>query len=380
MLSLAAWHLLFRARETTSREWLKFTACGSIIGALGLAYLVFIGVIGGERTGHLAFSGVTGVGEYQGTTPLVPLRIWIYVREMFTADWISWPVFLWFIGMLFLVRRKSGPTTKPRRDKRITSKQKKAPAQPVLKEKSEHDLPVAAVGGIVSMGALFTLFSAVLSQQAVWANPFADLRYYVGALPLLLPMKGLFTEWAWQKSKIAGAAVLVVLLLSSAGAAPFNLRLSYTGEPTLGLHLFQFVREIHRPYRDSIREVSDYLMQHAEQDDLVYVPGFADRETLTVRIGQRVLFCCILDQDSPLPRARIEEMGSYLSVKGVVPDWIVIFGKPSNDYQAGLKPFYTMAAQLDVHPYPAQRPELNVHSFEPLPATRGVHIFRKKQR
>ncbi len=380
MLSLAAWHLLFRARETTSHEWLRFAACGSIIGALGLTYLVFIGVIGGERSGHLAFSGVTGVGEYQGTTPLVPLRIWIYVRELFTADWISWPVFLWFIGMLFLVRRKSRPATKAQKVKRKNSKQKKAHGQPVLKKEPEHDLPVTAVGGIVLMGLLFALFSAVLSQQAIWANPFADLRYYVAALPLLLPMKGLFTEWAWRKSKIAGAAVLVVLLFSSAGAAPFNIRLSYTGEPTLGLHLFQFVREIHRPYRDSIREVSDYLMQHAEQDDLVYVPGFADREALTVRIGQRVLFCCILDQDSPLPRARIEEMGSYLSVKGVVPDWIVLFGGLPNKYWEQVKTRYTVAAQLDVHPYPAQRPELNTHAFEPLPARgRGVYILRKKQ-
>ena len=87
-------------------------------------------------------------------------------------------------------------------------------------------------------------------------------------------MKGLFSEWAWRKSKLAGAAAAAVLLFSSAGAWPFNLRSLHTGEPTLGLHLVQFVREIHRPYRDSIRVVSDYLLAHAAQDDLVYVPGF----------------------------------------------------------------------------------------------------------
>ena len=375
MLALAAWHLLFRARETTRHEWLKFAACGSIVGGLGLTYLVFMGTIGGERSGFLAFSGVTGLGEYQGTTPLVLLRVWIYTRELFTADWISWPVLLWFVCVLYRVRKKrrAGPVDRPRWDRRVK------PKRPAANMMPDHDLPVTAVGKIVLVGALFTLFSAVFSQQAVWAHGIADLRYYVGALPLLLVMKGLFTEWVWRKSKTAGAVALAVLLFSSAGAAPFNVRLPFTGEPTLGLHLFQFVHEIHQPYRDSIREISDYLMQHAEQDDLVYVPGFADREVLTFHVGQRVLFCCILNQDSPLPRARIEEMGSYLSVEGIRPDWIVLFGPLSKEYWERVRTRYAVAAQLDVHPYPTQRPEINFHAFEPLPATRGVHVLRKKQ-
>ena len=111
--------------------------------------------------------------------------------------------------------------------------------------------------------------------------PYADLRYYMGALPLLLAMKGLFVEWAWRRSRVAGAVAGAVLLCSSAGAWPFNLANILTGERTLGLHLLQFVREIHRPYHDSIRVVSDYLLRHAAQDDLVFVPGFADREALT---------------------------------------------------------------------------------------------------
>ena len=103
-------------------------------------------------------------------------------------------------------------------------------------------------------------------------------------------MKGLFVEWAWRKWRIAGAAAGAVLLCSSAGAWPFNITMLFTGERTLGLHLFQFVREIHRPYGDSIRLVSDYLLEHAVQDDVVYVAGFADREALTFTTGHRVLF------------------------------------------------------------------------------------------
>ena len=112
----------------------------------------------------------------------------------------------------------------------------------------------------------------------------------------------------WRKSKIAGAIAAAVLLFTSTGAYPFNITMLFTGERTLGFHLFQFVREIHRPYRDSIRVVSEYLLTHAEQDDLVYVLGFADREALIFTTGHRVLFCYVLDEDSPLPRAKIEAL------------------------------------------------------------------------
>ena len=387
MLALAAWHLLFRTRETAPRQWLALAAAGFVVVALGTAYLFWVGVIGGERSGSLAFSGVTGLGEYRGTTPLLLLRIGIYTRELFTADWISWPVFLWFTGMLCLIvirRRRVGPARSARRaDARNRSRRSTAGVQEAdgpqgLQEARGDDLPLAAAGGIVLMGALFALFSAALSVQPVWVIPITDLRYYMGALPLLLAMKGLFAEWAWRKSKLAGAAAVAVLLFSSAGAWPFNLINFHTGERTLGLHLLQFVREIHRPYRDSIRVVSDYLLAHAEQDDLVYVPGFADREALIFTTGHQVLFCCVLDEDSPLPRATVESLGARLSLNGAVPDWIVMFGKLRSEYWDKVKAHYAIAAEPDVFFYPTQRPELNLHLFMPLPAQPGVHLLRRR--
>ena len=225
------------------------------------------------------------------------------------------------------------------------------------------------------MGALFALFSAALSVQPVWVNPTADLRYYMAALPLLLVMKGLFAEWAWRRSKPAGAAAIAVLLCSSAGAWPFNVTSYFSGKPTLGLHLFQFVGEIHRPYRDSIRVVSDYLLEHAEQDDLVYVPGFADREALTFTAGHRVLFCCGLNNDSPLPRATVEALGAPLYFGQHVADWIVIFGGPIDAYWEWDGEHYVVAAQPDVFVYPTQRPEINMHLFTPLPADPSPRVW-----
>ena len=167
-----------------------------------------------------------------------------------------------------------------------------------------------------------------------------------------------------------------MLLFSSAGAWPVNTTMLLTGERTLGLHLFQFVREIHRPYRDSIRTVSDYLLRHAAQDDLVFVPGFGDREALTFASGHHLLFCCVLDRNSPLPPAVVESLRPHLVQEAATPDWIVLFGELKEEYWAKVKAQYAIATQPDVFYYPTQRPEINLHAFAPLPAGKsGVHIL-----
>ena len=380
MLSLSAYHLLFRARATALREWVLFAICGVAVVAVGSGYLYWLGVIGGERGGFMAFAGQAPT-PYQGDSPafvLFFLRIWIYILELFTADWISWPVFLWFAGMGLLayqVRRKQ--VRRPSRQVRRRASDGGSISEKILGD----GLPLVAVGKVILMGALFALCSAVLSVQAIWLNPFADLRYYVGALPLLLAMKGLFAEWVWRKSKIACAMVVAVLLFSSAGAYPFNMTMMFTGERTLGFHLFQFVREIHRPYRDSMREVSDYLLTHAEQDDLVYVAGFADREALIFTTGHHVLFIWVLDEKSPLPRAKIESLDApYIWSDEYIPEWIIVFGVLRQDYWENVRADYVIAAELDVHRFPTQRPELNMHAFTPLPKGYGVHILRHKRK
>lgn len=377
MLSLAALHLLFRARETSRREWIAFAACGSIVGAIGLAYLTSLGLIGGDRDPTKSFLS-SDFGEYDGTFPLFLLRLWLCFRDLFTADWISWPVFLWFVGMVLLVhgRRKS----EQRPGIQAESGKRSAGNLPARSRKNRRNLPpvpVAAVSKIILTGALFALFSALLSPQPVWVALNLDLRYYVPALPLLLAMKGLFAEWVWRYSKLVGGAVLAVLLLTSAGAYPFNIIMVHDGKRTLGFHLFQFIGEIHRPYPTALETASDYLLKHAEQDDLVYT---IDREVLTWYTGHLVQFSNVLDDDSPLPRAKMETLRKSLYVGECVPDWIVVFGRLSNEYRERVSPWYDFVTKLDVHPTATQRPEINSHSFQPLPMRDdvGVFIFRKK--
>lgn len=363
MLSLAAWHLLFRARETTAREYLLFgVGCVAVV-VLGSGYLVWLGVLGGERASWADFWSTT-VHPYTGAVPAPLLRLHVYTRDLFTADWISWPVCLWFIGTVLMVwkRQSAQPGTG-----RVGAAGVEA----------DHP-PVVAVGKIVVMGLLFTLFSALLSVQPVSVNSTADLRYYVGALPLLLAMKGLFVEWTWRKSKIAGTTMAALLLLTSTGAWPFNMVMEDTGKRTLGAHLFQFVREIHRPYPDAVRLVSRFLLEHADHDDLVFVPKFEYREPLTFYAGHHVRFCCLLDEFSPLPRRKVEALGAPLYVGEQDPDWIVLFDDFPKERWQNVGASFEVVATPAVHHRLTQRPELNYHAFAPLPPDSGVHVLRRK--
>ena len=381
MLSLATMHLLFRARETSRREWIAFAGCGSIVGAIGLAYLISLGLIGGDRDPAKSFL-TTEFAEYDGTLPLFLFQIWFCFRDLFLADWISWPVFLWFAGTVLLVHGRRQSEQRP--GIQAESSKRSAGNLPARSRKNRRKrpppIPVAAVSKIILTGALFALFSALLSPQPIWDALNLDLRYYVPALPLLLAMKGLFVEWVSRYSKLAGGAVLAVLLLTSAGTYPFNPIMPHSGERILGFHLFQFINEIHRPYRTPQQVVSDYLLEHAEQDDLVYVGTFYESEGLMVRIGHRVLFCGPLNDDSPLPRAKMETLRKSLYVGECVPDWIIVFGRLSNEYRERISSQYDLVAQPDVYYYATRRKNIFWHSFQPLPARDGlgVHIFRKK--
>ena len=180
MLALAAWHLIFRARATTLRQWLVLAAAGIVVVAAGTAYLAWLGVIGGERSGWTAFAGFAGFEEQRETTPVLPLRVLpriaIYTRELFTADWISWPVFLWFAGMLLGGLRRHRRSAARAGGSPPAAGEQRAPGAADAQESSAAPSPRAAPGDdrliagarIVLMGALFALCAAALSVQPVW--------------------------------------------------------------------------------------------------------------------------------------------------------------------------------------------------------------------
>ena len=303
MLSLAAYHLIFRRRETAKREWGDFWVLRHRGGRtrLGVSHVYWAGRRWARSIGIVSHRGLRGNIKAQypcffskSGFACAICSPQIGFRGLCFSGLLAW----YFSSIASPLCGRAGVLDGGN-----------------ARKYSARTCPVTAVGKIVLLGALFALFAALLTQQPVWLRGVVlDFRYYVAALPLLLAMKGLFAEWVWRKSRIASGVVIAVLLFTSAGAAPFNITMAFTGERTLGLHFFSFIREIHRPYPDAIHAASDYLLQHAKQDDQVYVPGFADREVLTFYIGHRVLFCSVLKENSPLPacsRGGIAQVSLY---------------------------------------------------------------------
>ncbi len=383
MLALGAWHLLLRGRTTGPRDWLAFVVGGAVAVLLALMWLGSVGLIGGTRSPSAGFRA-WDYGPASDLETLFFFKLWVCFRDLFTADWISWPVFLWFAATGLLAWWRTTTTVRMpfnRRSRERGTRQTGQPAQTAAA--ADNQLPLLAVSRILLLGGLCALFTTLLSPTPVWLPSVQlDLRYFVAALPLLLAMKGLFVEWLWQRSKALGATALTLLLFTSAAAAPFNAYNTFTQRPTFGAHLPAFVREIHRgTYRTSTEVVSDYLLRNARKDDFVEVPThFSDRDALTVYIGHHVRFCNVLDDRSPLPRVRVETLGPHLYRDRCDPDWIVIFGERliDPDWQILLDD-YEIAAQPDVYHYPTQRPEINWHAFEPLPAQGPfLHILRRR--
>ena len=404
MLALAVWHLLFRMSGTTKREWLMFSGCGAIVGMLGLGYLYFIGLVGSGREASASFL-IADFGEHHGGILFAFIKILICVRDLFQADWVSWLVFVWFACALAATlhrRRKSSMAKTKSPDPRCESDRRERGAV-MRRENSEYPgaeleepdssvtskrsfaavliggVPILATSRIVLMGALFAVIMPMLSPQPFHIFPNIALRYYVPALMFLLAMKGLFAEWVWRKSRIMGAMVIFVLLFTSIGAAPFSMKHQITDIFTLGAHFPLFVREIHRPYRDAIGSVSDYLLGHAEQDDLVFVPNPVYRDTLAFYIGHRVLFCGIFDPDSKLARDwKKETLEEWRYAGKCNPDWIVTFVIVPDLERLRERSTYVIAERLDVSHYLTQRPEINFHTFVPPLGGHGVHILRRK--
>ncbi|MDE3269899.1 MAG: hypothetical protein OYH77_06415 [Pseudomonadota bacterium] len=346
MVSIAIYHLTFRASETTKKQWLMFSLMPLLIALVSGYYLYAFGVISVDHE-MLHF--------YQKHEANRLEILWTMTKTIAGADWLSWSVCLWFLFQRILYKRQ---------------------------QQSEPPPSVISSHRLIYLGILLLLFSTVLTPHT-WV----ELRLFIAALPFLLVMKGLFIDWLTSKSKPIAIAVFLALISSGVGAFPLNLINTYTNISMHELWLVSFIKEIHRPYLpDGIREVTDYLKQHANKDDLVHVPGYyGHQNNMIPYIGNHILFCCQIETDNQRLSAKIANLRPSLFFdRNVAPDWIVVYYPKINQaWQDAMKDNYSRnwtSVHLPIFAAQAHRPEIDMHSFIPPQhnLNGGVIILKRK--
>jgi len=190
-----------------------------------------------------------------------------------------------------------------------------------------------------------------------------------------------------KRAKILAPALLLILISSNALAlTPFNWEVRWL--------LPAFVKEIHGRYPTPYRAVSDFLAKRAQPEDLVYAFPEYCNDPLMFYLGDTLRFCCLLDQNTPLPTQTVRELQAPLFREEHFPHWYVAFGKHKSSSEilnhfsrkhkedgAMVRFHYREVKALDVYWFDRSRPELPLHSFGPVEdfdrAWEGVYIFRR---
>ncbi len=356
-MAIGVWHLLYYARETSRRQWIEILGASLAVVALCITYLFVAGIIGTSE--KLEFTHVDY--EYSWFQRHVIL-IFYNFREMLHFGWLPLWVAVWFFCYLvfpvFTVSKK---------DKKINTK---------ITKKNNHSSnnERAAIIRWSVLLALFLFFSGLVAVRPAAGHELADSRYLVPALPLCALIIATFVNWLWRQrgGVFYAVPIFLSLLVSNALSFPYLYPNLFTQEKIRFL-LPQLIGEIHRPYIIYLNDLIDYLNTHAEQDDTIFVSPWQDYSIMQFYFSEKLIFCCALNEQSGIPKEKIHELGVPLFEGDIKPVWQVVIGerKPNaNEYK--------LVFQSEKYSYPTQRPELEFHTFRPLPKKGSVYIYRRR--
>lgn len=207
---------------------------------------------------------------------------------------------------------------------------------------------------------------------------FADTRYLLMSLVFGAGVTAFVVEWAWERSRAAGAALVVTLLCTNA------LAMHPLHHMEFRVLLPAYIQEITAPYPTSIEKLVDYLKVNAKQDETVYTEPEYFNYPLAFYLGDKIKICCMLRSDTPLDPKRVADPRAFFDKAS--PDWLVGFGdfgptQGAVDHFSGVRGApYKKVASLNVYWLQTQRGELHEHHFGPVtrfdPSSQGVYLFR----
>ena len=343
-LALGVWHLLLYFKQTTARQWAHFAIAALVAGGLCLSYLMAVGILFGDE-----------ILEYHETRYEIPLLqrkiILMYqnFRELLQLGILPLWVALWMVW--FACARFFGKATRTDDDT------------------ARHLLRWTA------LLLLFVLFSGLLSVRPPSVHPFANSRYLAPALALTALLTAAFIDWLWQHRR-AGRAVAIAALLLALNSNLLGyplLAINAQTESRLHLLLPSLLREVHTAqHRDYMREAVDFLREHARQDDTIAVDHFQYHHLMQFYLADKLVFCCALNDDSPLPKEKVRQLGVPIYEGDVQPDWRAVIGFLDD-------PAYELAYVSQAQGYSTHRPELELRSFAPLHKPPHLRLYRRKR-
>ena len=347
--ALGCWHLLFRARAVGLRDYALFTAAGIGIAILGAIYLQWMGILG--ASGFRSFSGLQWA-ESNWFHDFY-LRLLKYHRASIQNDWLPYPLLIWYGGYHLLRRWR------------------KLPALPAQRE----------VALLLCFGFIYLLTASLFSIQpvSVVVSPI-DHRYFFCVIPFFALLKASFVEWIWRQQRWNGGIVLAVMLLTNVTSYPINTVNYFVKTTTFGPRLLEYLGSLHRDYNHPLDVVARILDEQGEQDDLVFVGPFFDRETLIAANGDRFIYCCHLQSPTPRVRDLVRRLprSSQLGTDPFAADWHMYELNPRQLPDDVLFHYEVVAVGEHLLRF-TQRPAVHTHTFRPIPYKNLTFILLRKR-
>jgi len=246
----------------------------------------------------------------------------------------------------------------------------------------------------VLLGVCNVLVLALFAPTPTSLAQVADTRYFIASFPFLAGAVGLACYVAHFHRRVIVWLVLALALSTNLPSA--MLPASRPGSWAPRWLLPAYLREIHEDYPTSTSEVVSFLDEQASAEDTYFaLPDYMNYPVLFY-VGDRLRLCCILGDQTPLPRQTLERLDAPVFVDRDFPDWLIGFGnqpltgralsyfsRPHEEQGRVVSQQYELARVLDVYWAQTQRPELEFHHFGPVrdfrPDSEGVWVYRRKK-
>ena len=376
--AILVWHLLFHARVTTVRQWREVCVVGGVCAAICIGYLHFVVDVTSERDYDFSIKAQHQLPYYERIAWL----FYFHLRDTVKFGTLPWVVAVWLLAYVAawwnakLVGGRMPASKKQKNNKRRGSKNNRYVDFVLGNEQLIRWLVIIL---------LFLFFSSVLTPRGVDNHKIADSRYLVASFPFLALIKAYFVDWVWRQrtwGRVVAPVLLMMLLSSNMLARPFLVQFFSnieTGNKYLTLPAL--VMEMHRPYENVVSEMVDYLNTETKQDETISVSPWQDHAILQNYFGDKLIFCCSLDGNSPLPKDKVRALSVPLYIGDVKPDWMVAF---CDNLQVDENE-YELVFSSQTSCYPAQRPEIEMHVFQPrpfgaeaTPSTSPARVYRRR--